>query len=585
VRGWKVLILACLASANAADPTLQPRQVWAAPDTNLLGAPSPDGRFLSYADPATGSLALFDVAARRSRVLVPGKSGEFAYFSTVSRDGKQVAYAWFNQEKFYELRAVSVIGGEPALLFRNEEAGFVQPCAWSPDGKQILTLLFRKDNISQIVLIDSAPPHRFHVLKSLNWVYPNKMDFSPDGRFVVYDNPAPGQDALRDLFVLAVDGSRESRVVTSPANDIFPVWSPDGKAVVFVSDRTGKPGIWRQPVMDGKPAGEAVLLKADVGRVLAMGMTREGDFFYGLRAGATDVKIAEIDLATGQLASQPTAVASKNLAGTTSAPAWSRDGTRLAFLVRLANENFGQDSYGIGITGPDGGRVLMPTLAHMERLEWSPDNEELLVSGSDRQNRRGLYRVNVGNGNLSPLVQQRSSTYHGFEGVWTEEGRAILYAADGEVRKRGLRDAAEKVLYRPDALSELRHLVLSPNQRWLGLVERANTPDAPSQVRAVDTQAGSSRLLASVRSGEILGLEWTHDSGALLVSAPGDRAPALWRASIEAGNPTRLSTTFERRDGIRLHPNGNRIAFTVGEIRPEVWVLEAQRSGERGTKE
>ena len=202
-----------------------------------------------------------------------------------------VAYAWFNDEEFYELRLISLADsesrirpGEPRVVFRNPEAGFVQPCSWSPDGEQILTLLFRKDNISQIALV-SARDGSMRVLKSLNWVYPKKMEFSPDGRFIVYDSTVTEESDARDIFLLSADGSSEVKLIEGPANDIFPVWTPDGKAVVFASDRGGTMDAWMIAVTDGKPAGPPRLLKKKLGRFLPMGITRQRDFYYGLRTG------------------------------------------------------------------------------------------------------------------------------------------------------------------------------------------------------------------------------------------------------------------------------------------------------------
>ncbi|MGH9630013.1 MAG: TolB family protein, partial [Bryobacteraceae bacterium] len=126
-----------------------PRRVWAEAATNLLGSPSPDGRYLSFVDAATGDLALRDLKTGTTRRLTRkaerATPGEFAYFSVISPDGAQVAYAWFNEKGFYELRTVGVDGSAPRVLYRNAEAPFIQPSAWSPDGKQILTLFFRKD--------------------------------------------------------------------------------------------------------------------------------------------------------------------------------------------------------------------------------------------------------------------------------------------------------------------------------------------------------------------------------------------------------------------------------------------------------
>jgi Tol biopolymer transport system component len=576
-------VLLAAAAAFATGGTPEAKRIWSGAEVNLLGGPSPDGRWLSYVDKATGDLEIRELATGQSRRLTSNAagSGQFAYFSSISPDGRRVAYAWFNDEKFYDLRLTSTAGGgEPLILFRNEEAGFVQPCAWSPDGKQILTLLFRKDNISQIALVDATQPGKFRVLKSLNWVYPNKMDFSPDGRLLVYDNPAADGIEQRDIFVLSMDGSRETRLVSHPANDIFPVWTADGKAVIFVSDRGGSTGLWRQNFADGKPAGDAVLMKAGIGRVLSLGMTPGGQFFYGVRAGATGVRIGEIDLATGRLTSPAQLLTPADAAA--SAPAWSADGGRLAFLVRMANENFGQESRGIGIVEQGGAariasqRVLTPRLAHIEKVQWSPDGKRLLASGSDRQSRRGLYLVDAQSAEVTPVVQQRAATYRGMEGVWLAGGESVLYAREGDpfqIREHRLAGGVETVVYEADTGLQLSQLVLSPGSRRLAFVA-GNAKAGRDEVRALDLRTSEARTLASLPHGGVLDLEWTPDAVAVLVSAHGDPAPALWRAALDGANPVRLEGRIQRRDGIRLHPNGRVAAFTTGGVEPEVWVMD-----------
>lgn len=67
------------------------------------------------------------------------------------------------------------------------------------------------------------------------------MDQSPDGKFLVLGT---GYLQQEDLFISALDGSGLRRLTTDAFNDRFPEWSPDGQAIAFYSDRTGKYEIW-----------------------------------------------------------------------------------------------------------------------------------------------------------------------------------------------------------------------------------------------------------------------------------------------------------------------------------------------------
>src|SRR5258708_4806871 len=185
-------------------------------------------------------------------------------------------------------------GSARRTQLHNEEAGFGQPCAGSPDSKQVLTLFFRKDNSSQIALL-SAAAGSVRVLKSLNWVYPRKMDVSPDGRYIVYDETGSDEAPTSNLYVLASNGSRESVLVNDAGNNLFPVWMRDGKQVLFASDRDGAMALWSIAVRDGKPDGAPRRIRRDLGRFLPLGITASGDYYYSLRAGEIEVCIADFE--------------------------------------------------------------------------------------------------------------------------------------------------------------------------------------------------------------------------------------------------------------------------------------------------
>src|SRR5499425_1658451 len=63
------------------------------------------------------------------------------------------------------------------------------------------------------------------------------VDVSPDGRTLVFD-------LLGDLYTVPITGGSATRITSGQAFDAMPSFSPDGRQVAFVSDRSGAPNLW-----------------------------------------------------------------------------------------------------------------------------------------------------------------------------------------------------------------------------------------------------------------------------------------------------------------------------------------------------
>ncbi len=63
------------------------------------------------------------------------------------------------------------------------------------------------------------------------------LDVSPDGQTIVFD-------LLGDLYTMPITGGKAKRLTSGLAYDAQPRFSPDGKRIVFISDRSGGDNVW-----------------------------------------------------------------------------------------------------------------------------------------------------------------------------------------------------------------------------------------------------------------------------------------------------------------------------------------------------
>ena len=93
-------------------------------DHGDTGAPSADGRYLSFTNWEHGNLAVYDCVTGEERDLTDEGTwdgpDQWAAHSVWSPDGKQIAYAWYNVDH-WELRIVGFDGSEPRILYCNEK--------------------------------------------------------------------------------------------------------------------------------------------------------------------------------------------------------------------------------------------------------------------------------------------------------------------------------------------------------------------------------------------------------------------------------------------------------------------------------
>ncbi len=476
------------------------RAVWTGSKVDLFGRVSPDGRYVTYVDWGLyGNLAFHDIASNNDHLLTRKKNwddleGGQGSWNALSPDGKRVAYGWQSTDPGIRIMAVDAgTTAEPRTLlkFSATEVRFLGVRDWSLDGTSLAIVLSRKDGTSQIG-IASVADGAFRVLKSTDWRGADRIAFSKDSKYVAYDLPATDAADQRDVFIMAVDGSREIPAVVHMADDLVVGWSPDGRYLLFSSDRTGSNALWAVRVAEGRPQGSAELLKADIGAdSYPLGLTNSGALFVYKNISSRDLKIARLDLEAGKLVG-PTMHFSQGYLAAPQDPHWSPDGRYLVYQTRGAQEGLAIRSIETGEA-----RRIPRKLLYARDPRWSPDGRSLIVGGRDGKGRDGVFQVDVQSGEFTPIVY---GSRLGSEPRWSADGTKIYYrdfANPGRVLERELRSGVEREVFRHP---QLRNVEVSPDGRTLAVETAVEPPSRAGSSLDPPSRAGL-LLVVSIADG------------------------------------------------------------------------------------
>jgi Tol biopolymer transport system component len=405
------------------------------------------------------------------------------------------------------------------------------------------------------------------------------LAFSPDSRFLAFDRPPFDEPEQRDVFVLAVDGSREIPVVVHPATDTVVGWSLDGKKLLFTSDRTGSTGIWGVALEDGKPQGPPDLVKANTGGMFPLGLTRSGALYFGVRVGGPDVYLTSIDFNSGKVLSAPAPVA-QQWVHANNQPDWSSDGKYLAFHIVPASPG-GQNKVIIQSMETGKTRELQPRLRYFQSPRWSPDGTAFVVQGTDFKGRQGIFRIDALNGDIELLIPRKVNAGSTFP-VWSPDGKRIYYwnqigLGDEAILEWTLASGAEReLLHRKQVVRQ--SLSVSPDGRYLSFV--GNEPTGKeSALTIVPVTGGDARAVFTLPMGGGF-TAWSSDGHSLLftknISPTGDNGSEVWTIPLIGGQPQKLDLGAGEIRGLRVQPGGNGLAFfrLTGGGNLEVWALE-----------
>ncbi|HEU4382143.1 MAG TPA: hypothetical protein VFR85_01470 [Anaeromyxobacteraceae bacterium] len=222
-----------------------------------------------------------------------------------------------------------------------------------------------------------------------------------------------------EIYVIRSNGAGLTRLTANSAQDFEPAWSPDGTTLAFKSDRDGNEEIYVMQADGSSPRRLTNQTARDYSPTWSPDGTRIA--FVSERDGNAEIYVMAAD------GSNPTRLTNDPVRQD-SDPAWSPDGTRIAFAKGVPGAFF-TDPMRICTMNTDGSNVTCLSVfgsgapEEDQQPAWSPDGTRLAFARTDREYYSALMVMNADGTGATALTDGWIDT----DPAWSPDGRTIAF--------------------------------------------------------------------------------------------------------------------------------------------------------------
>ena len=554
------------------------------PGLELDPAVSPDGNTLAYVAGPPGQRRLYvrQIDGGRAIALTEAAIAPSQRRPDWSPDGTRIVFQAGNQGfgvrpdvRTGALYTIPALGGTPALLLPPHGIGIAVSPAWSPDGARIAycaddgVYVIGASGGSPRLIVTAARAH------SPRW--------SADGTHLAYvvggwgftlGEDQLGNTETSSIHIVSVDTGADRVVTEGQWVDVSPVWTPDDRGVLFVSNRSGGRDVYRQRLSrSGAPDGDPDRITSGL-NAHSISLSPDGKRLayssLAFHANIWSLPIPPQGVASLANAQQVTFGSEK-----TEKLAVSRDGQWLAFD---SDRSGSTDVWKVRIAGGEPEQVTRDPSPEFVN-DWSPDGLEILFHTIRRATNRDLMTVTADGTRTAVVTATPAEEQHG---TWSPDGNSIAFS-----NGTGAAD-----LYNVSILTRE-----SKGSRW-GPPRRLSpdtgvdarwSPDGSrivyirsSEVHVMLRDGRDDRVIARRSTADQPGPQyaiWSSDGHTIYFkAADADNRGGIWAVPADGGTPRVMVRFDPQRPSLRREfaTDGARFFFTITQDEGDIWAAEVK---------
>jgi len=515
---------------------------------------APDGKFIAYvAGNANRDIYLRRVGGGKS-VNLTESSSEDDIQPAFSPDGQSIA---FRSDR--DGGGIFIMGATGESAKRLTDFGFSP--AWSPEGREIAVSTQPGNPSTQrqpasLWRVNVATGARRQV-SHRNGVLPS---WSPSGRRIAFaERKGSGEF---DISTIASEGGEVVPITKDRALDLSPAWSPDGKYLYFLSDRSGVMNLWRVAVDQSTGRAtqnpEAVTTPSRAVSDFSISADGRSIAFSGAEGRYALMKVPFDPIS--ETAAEEVAITLGGLS--MEALDVSPDGHWIAF-----NTVRGVDKQDIYVTSSDGKELRQLTSDPASDLygRWSPDGKRLAFS-SNRGGKSDLWTINADGSGMRQITRAPVKVWNPY---WSPDGgRVCMNYPKGvllfDIREPFPTDAGKPIVVTDDG-GLFAAWSWSPDGKWLGGVRPRPDGSWLPGIALYSFETGQYQVVTDF--GAVAA--WLSDSRRLIFSW----GKELWIVDRKTRKTRKIHVSALPIDSITVSRDGAAIYFASGSVEADIWLM------------